>query len=230
MIIELHAHTKEVSGCGRVAVNDVIDRYHNAGYDGIVISNHLSIYSLGYEKAEKSWDEFVDSYLAPVKEGREYAKKYGMKVFFGCELRFSCDKYNDFLLYGMTEEFLRNNPGIIDMSIAQFAPIAKENGILIYQAHPFRDWIQVIPTEYLFGIEVNNGHPRHESRNDFARLWADTHGLSMISGSDFHEEGDEAHGGIITFRDVAEEKELCKVLRNGEYKLICDCCGGLLRR
>ncbi len=230
MIIDLHVHTKEVSGCGHVAVCDVIDRYHAKGYDGIVISNHLGIYTVGYEKAEKSWDEFIDSYLAPVREGREYAKKYGMKVFLGCELRFRCDKCNDFLLYGVTEEFLRNNPDIFEMNIAQFAPLARENGILIYQAHPFRDWMQVIPTRYLYGVEVNNGHPRQESRNDIARLWADIHGLSMISGSDFHQEGDEAHGGIVTFGDVNDDAELYKVLVSGDYNLICDKIGGLRRK
>ena len=72
-----------------------------------------------------------------------------------------------------------------------------------------------------------NGHPRHNGRNDIARIWADAYGLLASAGSDFHEEGDEGTGGILTFVDVKDEAELCEVLKSKDYKLIMNCKGGL---
>ena len=229
MLIELHAHTKEVSSCGHIYIEEVIDRYHAKGYDAVVITNHLNNWTVGTENSEKDWDEFIENFCAPVKKGREYAKKYGMKVFLGCELRF-CDDENDYLVYGITEDFLKENPDIRTLGIGKFHSIAEENGLLIFQAHPFRDNMKITPAKYLHGIEVNNGHPRQNSRNDIARLWADMHGMRMISGSDFHDAGDEAHGGIVTFRDVENERDLCDILLSGEYILVCDTAGGLARK
>ena len=178
--------------------------------------------------SENDWEGFIDSFLEPVDIGREYAEKYGMKIFFGCEIRFS-ENDNDYLVYGITAEYLKKNPDILEWGIGKFFEESKTEGFLVYQAHPFRDGMTVTRTKYLHGIEVNNGHPGQNSRNDIARLWADIHGLSMISGSDFHEVGHEARGGIITFRDINDEKELCEILKKGEYRLICDYNGGFLR-
>ena len=228
MLIELHAHTKGVSACGQVGVRELLDRYHAKGYDAVVITDHLNEWTIGFENAADDYDGFIDNFLSPVKQGREYAKKLGMKLFFGCELRFSHED-NDYLVYGITEEYLRKTPDIMTMGIGKFHEAALEQGFLVYQAHPFRNWMQVIPPQYIDGIEVNNGHPRQESRNDIARLWADIHGLSMISGSDFHRLGDEARGGIITFEELNSENELVETLRNGKYKLVCDCEGGFTR-
>lgn len=225
MLIELHAHTKGVSACGHIGVEELLDRYHAKGYDAVVITNHLNPWTIGIENAADDYNGFIDNFMSPVKQGREYAEKIGMKLFFGCELRFAQDN-NDYLVYGITEEYLRKTPDIMTMGIGKFHEVAHEQGFLVYQAHPFRDWMQIVPPRYIDGIEVNNGHPRHQARNDIARLWADIHGLSMISGSDFHEEGDEARGGIITFEDVNNENELSEVLRKGSYKLVIGCDGG----
>ncbi|PUU87979.1 hypothetical protein [Halanaerobium sp.] len=44
----------------------------------------------------------------------------------------------------------------------------------------------------------------------------------MISGSDFHEEEDLALGGITAERLPSDMRELCSLLRSGEYDLIKD--------
>ena len=89
--------------------------------------------------------------------------------------------------------------------------------------------MKITPIKYIDGIEVNNGNPRQSSRNDIARIWADMFGLRKISGSDFHQPEDVGLGGIIACRDVNDEKELCELLLSGEYTLICDPVGGLLK-
>lgn len=228
MIIELHAHTKENSACGHVGIVDLIEKYRAKGYDAVVITDHLNDWTVGIKDADKDWDGFVDKFYSPVREGREYAEKYGMRIFFGCEMRFENDE-NDYLVYGITPELLKANPDIRKTNIEKFHELAQKNGFLVFQAHPFRDNMKITPVKHLDGIEVNNGNPRQSSRNDFARLWADTFGLRMISGSDFHEDGDEGVGGIITARDIKDEKELCELLLSGEYLLISDPAGGLLK-
>jgi hypothetical protein len=80
---ELHAHTKEKSSCGQVAVCDMIDIYHEKGYDAVVITNHLNPWTIGIKEAENDWEGFIDSFLEPVDIGREYAEKYGNQILLG---------------------------------------------------------------------------------------------------------------------------------------------------
>ncbi len=225
MVIDLHVHTKELSSCSTVSIEEAIERYAKIGYDAIVVTNHLSKWSIGYREME-SWESFIDGFMAPVKNAKEYGEKHGIKVFFGCELRFH-DDGNDYLIYGITEEFLKNTPDIMAMGIGKLHSITKDLGFLIFQAHPFRNGQKITPPEYLDGIEVGNGHPRHNGRNDIARIWADAYGLLSAAGSDFHEEGDEGTGGILTFVDVKDEAGLCEVLKSKNYRLIMNCKGGL---
>lgn len=224
MIIDLHVHSKEISACGHVGITEIIDRYNAKGYNAIVVTNHLNDWSIGLRDSD-SWSEYVDTFVKPVDTGREYAKKYGMRVFLGCELRFENDA-NDFLVYGMTPEFMKEHPEIRRLGIKKLKALADENDFLVYQAHPFRNGMTVVPPEHLHGIEVGNGHPRHDSRNDIARLWADNYNLMMIAGSDFHDPDDEAHGGILSLRNVNNEKELCELLRSNDFRLIVNQKGG----
>ena len=65
----------------------------------------------------------------------------------------------------------------------------------MFQAHPFRNGTAVEP-DLLDGIEVQNGNPRHDSRNDLAEAYAATHGLLAVGGSDAHRSEDIGRGGI----------------------------------
>ncbi len=223
---ELHAHCAEVSLCADVGAVDVADRYLAAGYDTLVLSNHLNRHTL--ESSFKStWDEMIDYYLAPVKLMQEHVGDR-MTILLGAELRFDSFSHknggniNDYLLYGITEDFLRSHPHFYEMNLKEFAPIARENGILIVQAHPFRNNIRVAPPEHLDGMEVFNGHKGHESRNDFAMLWANRYGLIPTSGSDFHHPDSSIAAGIITDVPITSMEQLVNILRSRNYILHCD--------
>ena len=41
MKIELHAHTDESSGCGKMPAEELLGRFKGAGYDTIVITDHF---------------------------------------------------------------------------------------------------------------------------------------------------------------------------------------------
>ena len=87
-----------------------------------------------------------------------------------------------------------------------------DQDILVYQAHPFRDKMTIVDPELLDGVEVYNGNPRHDSRNDLANLYAKRHHLKKISGSDFHQVEDLARGGILLSENPDNEQELVQLL------------------
>ena len=106
------------------------------------------------------------------------------------------------------------------MNIESFSELAHKNGLLIFQAHPFRKNITRADPKLLDGAEIYNGCPRHESHNDKAEKWAKDNGLKGTSGSDFHELEDVAHGGIITDTEIKHNKDLLKILTENNYEII----------
>ena len=100
---------------------------------------------------------------------------------------------------------------------AEFGTFARDNDILFYQAHPFRNRMTVVPPEHLFGIEVLNTHPRHDSRNDIALAWAEKYNLHKIAGSDCHQIQDVGTSAIFTDYPVKNMRDLVHVLKNDLY-------------
>lgn len=219
-ITELHTHTAETSNCGVANAKELVDSYISKGYSTVVITDHLSTHTyFKYDYNDLSWEEKIDIFLRGYKTAREYAKNK-LNVLLGMEIRFDNDSANDYLVFGIDEYFLRNNGNLIDMDIESFSSLAHKNGLLIYQAHPFRDGLTRADAGLLDGAEVYNGCVRHNSRNPYALKWASENGLKKISGSDFHKTEDVAHGGIITASEIKNNSDLLKILKSENYKLI----------
>lgn len=222
-ICEMHAHTSNTSRCSHVSAYQMIDDYVKAGYDGIVVTDHLSpsTYAM-FEGTPISWKEKVDFFLQGYKAALKAADNK-IKVFLGMEIRFYFPEdanMNDYLVYGVTEKFLYDNVDIDRMRIPEFSELVHKNGMAIFQAHPFRTGMTITNPKYLDGIEVYNGCPRHNSRNDIANIWADTHSLLKTSGSDYHEHEDTALGGLIFDREIDDNKELVKALLTTSPEII----------
>ncbi len=208
--IELHAHTKETSPCGTVPAPELVERYLAKGYDGIVITDHLSpAYFTKWDEAQ-DWIGAVDHLLAGYKAVWEAAGNR-IKVYLGMEIRFP-ESNNDYLVYGFDEEFLRSHPFLHHMSIQTFSALCKENGIRIFQAHPFRFGMMLCNPSWIDGLEISNNHPGHNSHNEFASLWCKEHNMPFISGSDFHDPGSEGRGGILLPFLPANDKEMAEAL------------------
>ena len=216
MKVDLHVHTSEVSACAQVCAKDVVHTYHRAGYDGIVITDHLQSV---FGRELPTWAEKVSQYLRGFQAAKEEGDRIGLSVFFGCELRFDANA-NDYLVYGMDADFLLEHPYLERGTIEQFRSLIAGREILVFQAHPFRNDMTVTRPELLDGIEINNGCIRHDSRNSIAQLWAHLYGLAGISGSDYHRVGDEGSGGVVFEREVADEHELVRALKEGRYGVI----------
>ena len=214
---ELHAHTCEVSPCADLTAEEVAERYIAEGYSTLVVTNHYCSYVI--DRLEGDWNEKARYYLAPYHTMKAYAGDR-LNVILGCELRFR-ENHNDYLIFGITEDFLTSYPSLHDMTLKDFSALARQNGMLIVQAHPFRNGMTVVNPAYLDGMETFNGHAGHESRNPIADAWAKQYGLLRTSGTDFHHPHQSGVAGILTDAPICTGEELVAVLKSGSYTLHC---------
>ena len=215
---DLHVHTKEVSACAGITAPEVVAEYKKAGYDSIVITNHCTA-SFFDRHPELSWESQVDRYLKGYWIAQECGKEAGLHVVLGMELTFR-ENRNDYLIYGIDRELLLRHPFPCDLTLKQFRGIADEEGLEIYQAHPFRPHMTVMPVKYLDGMEINNGHTKHSSNNPATEIYARINGLKGISGSDCHVAENAGTGGILTDEPVTDSHQLATILKSGRYELI----------
>ncbi len=213
---ELHCHSKDISQCACVSYEEIIDKFTEAGYKTVVLANHFNSSTKEYHKAA-TWDEWIDKYVSGYKGLKECARGK-LNILLGMELRFD-ENCNDYLVFGVTEEFLRKYDGMLQMNPESFHKIAQENGCLFVQAHPFRNGMTIVRPDALDGIEVFNGHFGHDSRNEIADMWADKYGLLKTSGTDFHYITSPANGGILTNEEITSIQQLVEVLKSGNYTL-----------
>ena len=212
---ELHCHTAGVSKCAHASPEEGAQIYIEAGYSGVVVTNHFNKYTFEDLPEGTTWDQVIDHYLSGWQRFRDAAGDR-LTVLLGMEIRFDQNE-DDYLVYGLTEDFLRGHPEIIDMTVGEFSPLARQEGMLLYQAHPFRNGMTVTDPSLLDGIETYNGNLSHDSRNDIAMMWAEKHGLLQSSGSDFHDPGlrYRPQSGILTREPIRSQEELLAALRGG---------------
>lgn len=217
--VDTHVHTSEVSSCGVLTAKQIVERYIAAGYDAIVITDHL-ILSRIIEQKLKPY-QVVERQLNGYLAAREAAADK-MEVFLGAEIRFTAGN-EDFLLFGLDEQKYFELARRLPDSPRQCREFMQGVSGLIYQAHPFRPGLSPAPAQDIDGVEVYNGNPRHNSHNETARAFAERHKLRMLSGSDAHQEEDVARGGIYVPDWVRNGADLAKFLRDTPRPaLICD--------
>lgn len=219
---ELHSHTSECDRDAALSARELVHLYKNAGYDGMVITDHYieRFYTLWFPEEVQglTHEEQVTRWLKGFRTAREEGEKIGFTVLPGAEVRF--DHYpNDYLLYGVHEEFFYTVPRLNELKNVQELLALMPEGVCVVQAHPFRDDMAVADPRGLFGLEVHNGGTE-KFRNHMARLYAEHYGLAMTSGSDIHGTDRLGKGGIITQRKIETPEDLSAILRSGEYTLI----------
>lgn len=209
-LFETHLHTAGVSTCARVSAEQAMPLYKQAGYAGVVVTDHINSSTFSLMR-HASWKRKMDHFLRGYRRCKVFEDAH-FTVLLGAELRFH-GSGNDYLVYGLTEDFLYRNRRIPAMNPATFHRLAQKEGLLFVQAHPFRNGLNVVDPKHLDGIETYNGNPRHDSRNDIAGAWARKFGLLETSGSDFHEYEDLARGGVLLPQPVHTGAELISALR-----------------
>jgi len=211
---DTHVHTSQVSPCGKVRGAEVVQLYKEAGYHGIIITDHYNrnfFESLG----DMKWSKKIDAYLSGYREAYKEGEKIGLHVLLGIELRFT-DSANEYLVYGIDEEFLKREEELFNKNLSELRNLVKDLDVVVIQAHPFRKGMTLADPALLDGLEVYNGNPRHNSRNDEACAYAKEKNLKMLSGSDFHQIEDLARGGILLSRPIQSSRELVELLENDE--------------
>ena len=220
---ELHVHTAECDLAAAATAAQLVRRYHEAGYHGMVITDHY--FSLFYdwfadELRGADHRAVMERRLRGYYAAREEGERLGMTVLPGAELRFDSSPYgvNDFLILGCDEEFFLTAPRLNELSsIDELNSLLPEEACVVW-AHPFRVGMTVMDPAPLFGIEAHNGM-NAPFQNDLAARLAKHHGKAMTAGSDCHALPDAARGGIETALPIRSPADLCRTLRSGAYRL-----------
>ncbi|MBQ8880975.1 MAG: PHP domain-containing protein, partial [Oscillospiraceae bacterium] len=82
--IELHAHTNPASPCGDAPPEKLVQLYLDAGFDGVVITNHFSHAAFG----DISREAFVKAQLSDYERACKAAEGTRLKIYLGVEARF----------------------------------------------------------------------------------------------------------------------------------------------
>lgn len=219
---ELHAHTSECDRHAHLSASELVHLYKNAGYDGMVITDHYIeyFYTLWFpdELEGLTHEQQVMRWLKGFRTAKEEGSKIGFVVLPGAEVRFN-GYPNDYLIYGLQEDFFYTVPRLNELQNIHELLALLPPDVCVVQAHPFRDEMVVTTPKELFGLEVYNGGTE-KFRNEIARQFACHYKLAMTSGSDIHSMERLAKGGIMTTVKIETPKDLIAVLRNGEYSLI----------
>ena len=128
MRLEMHAHDCEVSPCAVIKAKELVDGYKEAGYDGIVITNHFDkgIMHLWGETTEEHYQNYLRGYELAKEEG----ERVGLRVILGMEIRLECGP-EDYLVYGVTKDFIREHMDICGCSLQELYEICEENGCVL---------------------------------------------------------------------------------------------------
>ena len=219
--LETHSHSLGASRCARETAETIANIYKQAGYGGIVLTNHLCHnYFIEYEgdtnTAKKEY--FIRLY----DDFANQCEKAGLKHFFGAEVT-ALDKdgyISEYLLYGLTPKLIMDSPLLFTLTQRELFEFSKENGLFMCQSHPFRNYIRNGYWEHLHAVEVFNGHQWHTNNNDLAEKFADTYGLIKLSGTDFHASTQTPNAGIYIPEDINTDRELVEFLFKGNFELI----------
>ena len=203
---------REITGLGLKEAKELVDGYKEAGYDGIVITNHFDkgIMHLWGETTEEHYQTYLRGYELAKEEG----ERVGLRVILGMEIRLECGP-EDYLVYGVTKDFIREHMDICGCNLQELYEICEENGCVLIQAHPFREYCQIQNPKYLHGVErnFNSGHDNHNEKLD---TWLKEPGrehLIITRGSDCHEIPQVGLVDFVIDEDVKNSTELAQVLK-----------------
>lgn len=214
---ELHAHCSPASPCGDLPPQEVVRIFHEAGYAGLALTNHLfpdlSQELLGEMNKEKYLRMYFDNYHAACEEG----EKLGMKVWLGAELRWCAQGDSDYLIFGVDETMLWEIYDYLEADAETFVRDCKSEKSFFIQAHPVRGNCVPLRAELLDGVEVFNMHPRHNNRPALAAQHYRNSGLRVTIGTDYHHTG---HHDLCATRMASLPQDsfaLAELLKQGDY-------------
>jgi hypothetical protein len=219
-LYETHLHTSEASLCGGISGAKQARTYKARGYAGIIVTDH---FVNGYTAcpADLTWEQKMRFFFRGYQAAKEEGDRIGLDVFFGMEYAIHG---SEFLVYGLTLEFLLAHPGFDRMTVQAFSKLVRQNGGYLAQAHPYRKASYVrhpypVAPELLDGLEVFNASLDNKS-NQKAFDFAQKHGLAMQAGSDSHYEYLEFESGIVLNKRAETIFDIISDIKKGAVTLI----------
>lgn len=221
-IYETHCHTSQGSACGRMTGEELARFYKDAGYDGVIVTDHFFNGNCAVDPS-LPWKKKCELYCAGYRDAKRKGDEIGLTVMFGIEYSYFG---TDLLIYGLDEEWLKAHPEIMDMYVKDFMRFVYENGGLIVHAHPFRqasyiDTIRLFPYD-VDAVEVYNAgnDPKADER---ANWYADSYGLVKVAGSDRHGVYSEERCAVVFDEKLESIEDYMRLVRADKIKrLICE--------
>lgn len=216
---ELHMHTAETSRCARSSAADMVAAYHQKGFTGVVVSDHLMNVQ-SHAEPEKDWHARVEKQLAGYYAALEAGKKLGIEVYCGWELTY-LDNTEDYVTLGLSPQFLLDHPWLEQYDIEKYRDAVHAAGGILVRAHPYRRaWYIKKPYVEREGvadaIEVFNGGNSNAEENERALQYAQAHHMPMTGGSDAHHVDETARGYIALEQRADSYAALCAAIREGK--------------
>lgn len=223
-------HVSPASECSRLSAQEAAEKFHRCGFEALVLTNHYSRNVMEHNgMGEEAWRSlYIESYHV----FKEEAAKLGIEVFFGAEVtlfshhlnyyreRFPQEtlfqNYADYLVYGITEDFIKNGPLLCDLTLPELNAYCHKRGALLVQAHPFRTEQRhsLKDLNYLDGLEMNAciGFPTGPCEEECLRL-AKEHRLVLTCGGDIHYQWHRLRSAMYIPADIHDSLAFAKHLR-----------------
>lgn len=214
-IYETHLHTAQASACSDSPGRDHVQRYIDAGYTGVIVTDHFWRGNCAVDRS-LPWPEFVKRFCQGYEDTLNEGIKRGLQVFFGWEETYEGD---DYLIYGLDKQWLLEHPEVTVWSRArQFAEVHRFGGCVV-QAHPFRAaWyirgIHLAPylVDAIEGFNAGN----KADWNILGMRYASLSGLPVTAGSDnHHATGDAKLAGVAFDRALGDIGDYVEALKKG---------------
>lgn len=222
-LYETHMHTSQGSACSHNTGYEMAKAAHEAGYTGIIITDHNWGGNTAVDRS-LPWEEWVTEFAKGYLDAKRYGDAHDFDVFFGYEAGYNA---TEFLIYGITPEWMAAHPELRTATIEEQYRIVHEAGGMVIHAHPYREeWyisgIRLFPecVDGVEGVNATHSSPLSSSHNDpafdeRAIAYANAHGLPMTAGSDIH--STRLFGGGVAFRRrLRSAEDYCAAVLGGE--------------
>ena len=185
-LYETHLHTRQASACAVSLGRDYIKGYQDAGYDGIIVTDHFFNSNTAINRYLK-WREWVNNFCRGYEDAYNEGLRRNFDVFFGWEETFDND---DYLVYGLDKQWLFEHPEVRTWTRSQQYYTVKYYGGAVVHAHPFRHTSYIrevhLAPSLIDAVEVANAGNSESIYNVLALRYAKKLGLPGTAGSDMH--------------------------------------------
>ena len=215
-LYETHMHTCLASACGVSTGKEHAQFYKDAGYTGIIMTDHFFRGNTAVPRNLPDWEERVDLFWRGYEDAKEEGDRIGLDVFFALEENHTGDEY---LIYGLTKEYMKAHPEMEHWTRQQQLDEVHKAGGCVIQAHPFRirnymDRIR-LGLHFCDGIEATNCG--NDALDDARAIrYGREFGLVMTAGSDNHKSPAKETYGVILQKRLTSIQDYVQIILNRE--------------